>query len=530
MNNTEIIFNSKARKKLKQGVDIISDVAAETMGQQGNYTIIERKFRSPKATKDGYYSIKDIELKDSQMNQGAQLLKEAAKKTADEAGDGTTTCCVLSREIVTKGLNMIEAGSSSTDIKRGIDKAVKVVVKDIQKMAIKVDKDSDMIEQVATISANNNSEIGKQIASAMKKIKANGVVTVDGSNSMESYVEVVDGMKIDRGFISPYFITDTEKMECVLTNPYILMYDEQISGIEPLVPILEEVTKAGRGMLIIAKDVNNQALATLIQNKVKAGLPLACIHAPGHGNSMKDELEDVALITGGTVISDTVGIKLESCNIEMLGMADKVIIARHSTTFVGGKGNKELIDARVKAVKNMIKGITEPYAKEMIEKRLANIDGGIAVFYVGGATETEVDEKKDLIEDAIAATRSAIEMGVVPGGGSSLVLASKSLSRTKGKTKGETIGIEIVRDALSAPLKQIMKNAGKVGDVILDGVVNSDISNAGYDLNKDEFCDMIERGILDTAKVEISALNNASSVANIILMGNCIITEIEERK
>lgn len=530
MNKTEIIFDKEARLKTSEGLKIVAEVAGRTMGQQGNYTIIQTQFGAPKATKDGYYSIKAIELADPQMNQGAQLLKVGAKKTADDAGDGTTTCCVLAREIVDKGLNLIESGSSSTDIKRGIEKAVKAVVKSIEKMSIKVDRGSDMIEQVATISANNNSEIGKQIAGAMKKIKASGVVTVDDSNSMESYIDVVEGMKVDRGFISPYFITNTEKMECVLTNPYVLMYDEQISGIEPLVPILEEVTKQGRGMLIVAKDVNNQALATLIQNKIKAGLPFCCIHAPGYGASMRDELEDVALITGGTVISDTVGTNLETCTIEMLGQADKVIIKRHSTTFIGGKGDKKLIDSRVKAINNMIKGITEPYAKEIVEKRLANIDGGVAVFYVGGATETEVDEKKDLIEDAIAATRSAIEMGVVPGGGSSLVLASKCLAKVKGKTKGETDGIAIVREALSAPLKQIMKNAGKVGDVILDGVLNSDISNAGYDLVKEEYCDMIERGILDTAKVEISALNNAASVANVVLMGNCVITDIPNKE
>ncbi len=529
MIKTKVIFESEARKKSVSGVSVVANVAAETMGQQGNYTIIQQPYGSPKVTKDGYYSIRRVILEDAQENQGAQLLIEGAKKTAEEAGDGTTTYCVITRELVQKGVNMIESGSSRTDIKRGIEAAVAKVTKAIDKMAVKVDRKSNMIEQVATISANNNSEIGKNIAGAIKKVKENGVVTVSESKSMDSYIDVVEGMKIDRGFLSPYFITNSEKMECVLTNPYILLYDEQISGIAPLINILEEATKAGRGVLIIAKDVNNEALATIIQNKVKANLPLACIHAPGYGGSMRDELEDVALITGGTVVSETVGTDLESCTLEMLGEADKVVINRHSTTFIGGRGDKELINARVKAVKLMLEEMSDPHAKEMVENRLANIDGGIAVYYVGGATESEVAEKKDLIEDAIAATRSALEMGVVPGGGSSLVHASKVLNKMKGKTKGEQSGIDIVREALYAPLKQIMKNAGLPSEVILDGVLNWE-EGSGYDLNKREYCDMIERGILDTAKVEISALNNASSVASMILMGNCIITEIEERK
>jgi chaperonin GroEL len=525
MQKKQLKFDKDARKELLEGVRIISKVASETMGQQGNFTIIEQPFGSPKVTKDGYYSIKDIELDDPYQNQGAQMLKEGAQKSAEDAGDGTTTCSVLTYAIAEKGVNLIEAGSSQTDLKRGINKAVAVVCEELKNMAIKVDKDSNMIEEVATISANNNSEIGKQIADAMKQISINGVITVDESKSLESRIEVVEGMKIDRGYISPYFINNPDKMECVLTNPYILMHDDEISGIKPILKTLEDATKEGRAVLIIAKDVNNEALATCIQNKIKANLPIACIHAPGYGESMRDELEDVALITGGTVVSETTGHNLETCTLEMLGEADKVIITRNSTIFQGGRGEKSLIDSRVNAIRKQIKSIAEPYAREMVEKRLANIDGGVAVFYVGGATETEVSEKKDLIEDAIAATKSALEMGVVPGGGSSLIHASKVLSeKVCGENEGEAQGINIIREALSAPLKQIMSNAGLSEEVILNKVEESKLKNAGYNLVTNKVCNMIKEGILDTAKVEVLALTNAASVANMILMGNTVIT------
>ncbi|MHA2009955.1 MAG: Hsp60 family chaperonin [Promethearchaeota archaeon] len=528
MQKKDIKFGKEARKLIVDGINIVCKVASETMGEQGNYTIIEQLYGSPKVTKDGYYSIKDIEFEDPFMNQGALLIKEAAKKSAEEAGDGTTTCCVLAREIINRAINVVEAGSSQTYVKKGIEIAVKIICEELNNMSIKVDKDSEMIEQVATISANNNSEIGKQIADAMKEITSNGVITVDESKSLDSRVEVVEGMKIDRGYISPFFINNSDKLECVLENPYILLHDEQISGIKPILKILEDATKEGRGVLIIAKDVNNEALATLIQNKVKGNLPLACIHAPGYGASMIDELEDVALITGGTVISETTGHNLETSSLEMLGEADKVIITRNSTTFIGGKGDKELIESRVSAIRNQIKSITEPYVKEMLNKRLANIDGGIAVFYVGGATETEVDEKKDLIEDAIAATKSAIEMGVVPGGGSSLVHASKSLLNIDYKeyNKDVAIGIEIIRESLFAPLKQIMLNAGEPSDMILEKVKESEFNYAGYNLKSGMISNMVVEGILDTAKVEISALTNASSVASMVLMGSSIITNI----
>jgi len=526
----ELLFKSEARKKLLEGVLDVTNVAAETMGQQGNYAVIEENYFAPKVTKDGYYSIKQIDFKDKQKNQGARLVIEGAKKSAEDAGDGTTTYCVLMRDIVVNAIRVTEAGASSTYVKKGIEKAVELVNAEIKRMAKPIKKDSKELEEVATISANNNRLIGREIALAMSKLKDNGVIKADDSNSLESYVEVVDGMKIDRGYISPYFITDPEKMECVLDNPYILVHDDVISGIKTLVPILEEISKVGRSILIIAKDVNNEALATLINNKVKGGFPVACVHAPGHGVSMTDEIEDIAMVTGATVISETTGHLLEDSTLEMLGECDKVIINRNSTVFVGSKGDKELIDARVKAVKKRLKDVTDFHVREMFEKRIANIDGGIAIFYVGGATESEVSEKKDLIEDAIAATKSAIEMGVVPGGGSSLVLASKVLDGVEGDNADETIGIKIIKNSLSAPLKQIMTNAGLNGDVILNDVMSSKIKNAGYNLKTNKVCDMITDGVLDTAKVEIMALTNASSQANLILMSSALITNEEERK
>lgn len=525
----DISFKSDSRKKLLAGVTKVTNVAAETMGQQGKYVIIEDNNFPPKVTKDGYYSIKAIELEDPQENQGGRLTREGAKKSAEEAGDGTTTYCVLLRDIVTNAIKVTEAGASQTYIKKGIEKAVELVNAEIKRIAIPIDKKSNMLEQVATISANNNSFIGSEIARAMKSLKENGVIKVDESNSLDSYIEVVDGMKIDRGYISPYFITDSDKMECVLTNPYILIHDDMISGIKPLVPVLEAISSEGRAVLIIAKDVNNEALATLIQNKVKGGFPVACVHAPGYGATMVDEIEDVAMVTGATVISETTGYSLEDASLEMLGECDKVIISRNSTVFVGSKGDKELIKSRVKAVKKRIEDVTDFHVREMFEKRIANIDGGIAMFYVGGATESEVSEKKDLIEDAIAATKSALDMGVVPGGGSSLVLASKVLDGVQGDNADETIGINIVKESLSSPLKQIMSNAGLNGDVILDKVLSSKIKNAGYNLRTNEICDMIKEGVLDTAKVEVSALTNASSQANLILMASALITEVKEK-
>ena len=528
INKKEIKFDGVARAHLAEGVKKVSQVAGATMGRMGKFTIIGLQFGSPKVTKDGYYSIRNIKLEDKFENEGCELAKEGARKIAEEAGDGTTTYTVLLNAIIQKGLSAMASDRNPREIKKGIDKAVKIICNNLKTMAVKIDKDSDMIERVATISANNDPEIGGHIADAMKKLKNNGMITVDESNTGESYIDIVEGMKIDRGYISPYFITNPDKMECILENPYILMHDDQISGIKPILNILEEVTKEGRALLIVAKDVNNEALATIIQNKVKGGLQLACIHAPGMGASMADELEDVALITGGTVVSETVGTNLESCSIDMLGQADKVIIKRHNTVFVGGKGHKDLIETRIKAVEKMIEGITEPYAKEVVEKRLANIDGGVAVYHVGGATPSEVGEKKDLIEDAIAATKSAVEMGVVPGGGSSLALSISCLDKSMEEWNDEAIGVSIVRDALKAPLKQIMENAGLTGDTILDKVLESNVSNAGYDLSKGEICDMMKEGILDTAKVEICALTNAASVANMILMGATVLVDKEE--
>ena len=526
----DLLFSSEARKKILEGVLDVTNTAAQTMGQQGNYAVIEEQYFAPKVTKDGYYSIKQIEFADKQKNQGARLVIEGAKKSAEDAGDGTTTYCVLMRDMVSNAIKVTEAGASQTYVKKGIELAVKLVNKEIEKMSIPIKKGSDMLEQVATISANNNPEIGKEIAKAMAMLKSNGVITVGESSSLESHMEIVEGMKIDRGFISPYFINNPDKMECVLKNPYILIHDEAISGFKDLIGILEGVAQAGRSVLIIAKDVNNEALATLIQNKVKGNMPVACIHAPGYGATMIDELEDVAMVTGGTVISETTGVLLEDASLDMLGECDKVVITRNSTVFVGAKGDKDLIEARVKGVKKRLEDVKDIHVKEMFEKRIANIDGGVAVFHVGGATESEVSEKKDLIEDAIAATKSAVEMGVVPGGGSSLVLASKVLDGLTSPNADETIGINIVKEALYSPLKQIMTNAGLNGDVILNNVMISKLKNAGHDLKTGKVCDMIKAGILDTAKVEITALTNASSQANLILMSGVLVTNQEERK
>jgi chaperonin GroEL len=534
INKNDIKFGKDARQLMTEGLNMVANVAANTMGQQGNYACIERPYGSPKITKDGYYSIKDIELEDPVMNQGNLLLREGAKKSAEDAGDGTTTFCVLTKEILNKSINAIESGSSQTNIKKGIELAVQDACEQINLLSMEIDRGSDMIKSVATISANNNEEIGSQIADAMKKIKENGVITVDESKSLDSRVEIVDGMKIDRGYISPYFINNEDKMECVLDNPYILLHDEQISGIKPILKVLEDATKEGRAVLIIAKDVNNEALATLIQNKVKANLPLACIHAPGFGASMLDELEDVAMITGGTVVSETTGHKLEEVNLDMLGEADKVVIKRNSTTFIGGKGDKELIDTRVNAIRNQIESLSDASVKELFEKRLANIDGGIAVFYVGGATETEVDEKKDLIEDAIAATKSAVESGVVPGGGASLLHVSFALEhlqevhRSQNADKDFIIGYQIIIDSLREPMKQILKNAGVPHDLIVEKIRESEDFDMGYNLNTNEICNLIKEGILDTAKVEVCALTNASSVAKMILMSSSVITEIKK--
>lgn len=529
MNEKELVFKEDARSKMAKGVETLAQVAGATMGREGKFTIISQIYGAPKVTKDGYYSIRQMNLVDKFEDQGCELAKEGARKTADEAGDGTTTYAVLLDAIIKGGLGAIAANKSPREIKRGIDKAVKLVCENLTKMAIPVDKDNAMIEKVATISANNNPIIGKNIADAMKKLKSNGIITVGESKTGEDHIDIVEGMKIDRGYISPYFINNADKMECVLEDAYILFHDEAISGIKPILKILEQVTEEGKPLLIVAKDVNNEALATIVQNKVKAGLPLACVHAPGDGASMADEIEDVAIITGGTVISDRVGLNLETCTLEMLGKADKIIIKRTSTSFVGGQGHKDLIDSRINAIKKILEGITENYAKEIVEKRLANIDGGVAVYNVGGSTETETGEKKDLIEDAIAATRSAVEMGIVPGGGSSLALSVKVLDEEVKEYSDEAVGVSVVADALRAPLIQIMDNAGLSGEAILDKVLESKLKNAGYDLTSGEICNMIKQGILDTAKVETSALTNAASVASMILMGDTVMVDKPEK-
>lgn len=525
----KVIFKEEASKKLQEGVNKIANIAAETMGQQGNLAILHQHVAAPpKVTKDGYYSIRHVQLEDEDENNAAQLVIEAARKSADEAGDGTTTCCVLTRELVNEGFKNIAAGARRKDITKGIDIAVDIVSTELMKMSQPVKRGTKMVEQVATVSANNNSEIGKQIAHVMSKIKDGGAIDVVSSNSLNSYTEVVEGMKIDRGFISPYFINNNKKYQCELNNPFILLHNETISSLSSILPIIEKSLQAGRGLVIISKDVNNEALASLIQNKMESGFPLAAVYAPGFGEGMMDELEDIAMVTGGTVISDQAGYSLEEAELEMLGEVDRVVITRNETTFIGGKGNKKTIKDRISFVRSELKDVTQKSHRDNLERRIANIDGGVAVMYVGGSTEAEVQEKKDLIEDAIAASKAALDSGVVPGGGSSLLLASKKLDNIP-IDSDIALGINIVRKALYAPIKQIMKNAGEPEDMIVQKVLESKRKNAGFNLNTGTICDMVRAGILDTAKVEISALQNAASVSKLILRGTVSVTPTEEK-
>lgn len=512
--------------KLKEGIEKVAEVAAATMGKEGNFTIIEENIGyPPKATKDGFYSIKSLRFKDPVVNQSAQLLISAAKKTAEEAGDGTTTCCVLTERLVSEGLKQIHAGRSRVDITRQIDKAVDMVCENIKEFATPL-KGKSMIEQVATVSANNREDIGSLVAEAYNNIKDTGKVTTTKTKALKSYCETTEGMTVERGYISPYFINNDKRYECKFQNPYILLYDEAITKIDSILHILEAVILAERPLVIVAKDVANEALATLVQNKMQQGFPVAAIYAPGFGSqSTIDHLEDIAMVTGGTVVSEFTGYKLDGVSLEMLGEADSIVITRNETTIVGGKGDKKQVEDRLTFIRSEIADITDSLTKEALERRIANIDGGVSIIYVGGSTDAEVGEKEDLIEDAIAACKAAKELGVVAGGGSSLLMARKTIYNQ------ENLGLggDIVYNALSAPMEQIMTNAGLTGKSIVEKVSESKLKNAGYDLIQGDICDMIKSGILDVAKVEISALQNAASVAKIILRGVITITKIREQ-
>ncbi len=519
----EIKFDVEAREKILRGVSILAKAVKVTLGPRGRNVIIEKSWGSPTVTKDGVTVAKEIELEDKFENLGAQMVKEVASKTSDTAGDGTTTATVLAEAIYKEGLKVVAAGANPMDVKRGIDKAVEVVVNELKKMSKEV-KDRKEIAQVATISANNDPSIGEIIAEAMSKVGKEGVITVEEAKSMETTLEVVEGMQFDRGYLSPYFITDPEKMVCELEDCYVLCYEKKISSMKDLLPVLEQVARSGRPILIIAEDVEGEALATLVVNKIRGTLKCAAVKAPGFGERRKAMLEDIAILTGGRFISEDLGIKLENVRLEDLGMAKKVIIDKDNTTIVEGAGKKEAIEARVKQIRTQIEETTSDYDREKLQERLAKLVGGVAVIRVGAATEAEMKEKKARVEDALNATRAAVEEGIVPGGGVALLRCQKALENLK-LEGDQAIGVEIVKKALEEPLKQIAENAGKEGAVIVEKVKSADNPNFGFDAQKEEFCDMIERGIIDPTKVVRLALQNAASVASLLITTEALVAE-----
>ena len=525
----EISFNLEARDSLKRGVDALANAVKVTLGPKGRNVIIDKKYGAPSITKDGVSVAKEIELKNPIENMGAQMLKEVASKTADVAGDGTTTATVLAQAIVTAGLKNVAAGANPMDLKRGIDKAVVSVVESLRKMSKSVGDDNQKIEQVATISANNDSEIGKLIAEAMEKVKKEGVITVEEAKGTETTVNVVEGMQFDRGYISPYFVTNADKMEAVLESPYILLYDKKISNMKELLPILEKVVQTGRPLLIIAEDVDGEALATLVVNKLRGSLKIAAVKAPGFGDRRKAMMEDIAILTGGTVISEERGFKLDAADITYLGKAEKVTIDKDNTTVVNGAGKKEDITARVNQIKAQIETTTSDYDKEKLQERLAKLAGGVAVLYVGAATEVEMKEKKDRVDDALHATRAAVEEGIVPGGGVAYIRCISSLEKLKGANDDETTGVLIVKRALEEPLRQIVENAGIEGSIVVQKVKEGK-DDFGYNARIDAYENMLKAGVIDPTKVTRVALENAASIAGMLLTTECVLSEIKEDK
>jgi chaperonin GroEL len=523
----EILFNVDARDKLKRGVDALANAVKVTLGPKGRNVIIDKKFGAPIVTKDGVTVAKEIELKDPVENMGAQMLKEVASKTADSAGDGTTTATVLAQAIVTAGLKNVAAGANPMDLKRGIDKAVRAVVENLQKQSQKIGDDNKKIEQVATISANNDNTIGKLIAEAMKRVKKEGVITVEEAKGTETSVEVVEGMQFDRGYISPYFVTDTDKMEVVMENPLILITDKKISGMKELLPLLEKALQTGKPILMIAEDVDGEALTTLVVNKIRGSLKIAAVKAPGFGDRRKAMLEDIAILTGGTLISEERGYKLEDADLSMLGTAEKITIDKDNTTVVGGKGKKADITSRVNQIKVQIESTTSDYDKEKLQERLAKLAGGVAVLYVGAATEVEMKEKKDRVDDALAATRAAVEEGIVPGGGVAYIRAIDGLEKMKGINDDETTGIAIVIRAIEEPLRQIVINAGVEGAVIVQKVREGK-GDFGYNARTDKYENLYAAGVIDPAKVTRIALENAASIASMLLTTECVLAEVKE--
>ena len=523
----EIKFEIKAREELKKGVDALADAVKVTLGPKGRNVIIEKKFGAPHITKDGVSVAREVELEDPFQNMGAQLVKEVASKTGDDAGDGTTTATVLAQSIINVGLKNVAAGANPMDIKRGIDKAVAAVVAEIRGMAQEVGDDFKKIEDVARVSANNDEAIGRLIAEAMKKVKKEGVITVDEAKGTETTVDIVEGMQFDRGYISPYFVTNPEKMECEMDSPYILIFDKKISNLKDMLPILEATAQSGRPLLVIAEDVDQEALATLVVNRLRGSLKICAVKAPGFGDRRKEMLEDIAVLTGGVVISEEKGMKLESATLDYLGRAEKVTVNKENTTIVNGAGNKESIAARVAQIKTQIEQTTSDYDREKLQERLATLAGGVAVLHIGAPSEVEMKEKKDRVDDALSATRAAIAEGIVPGGGVAYIRCVQKLEGLKGDNDDETTGILIVKRAIEEPLRQIVANAGVEGAVVVQKVKEG-TGDFGYNARTDTYENLLAAGVIDPAKVTRVALENAASIAGMFLTTECVIAEKKE--
>ncbi len=523
----EIVFNNDAREQLRKGVDALANAVKVTLGPKGRNVVIDKKFGAPQVTKDGVSVAKEIELENGIENMGAQMVKEVASKTNDQAGDGTTTATVLAQAIVNTGLKNVTAGANPMDLKRGIDKAVAAIIADIKAQAQEVGGDINKIRQVATISANNDSTIGDIIAEAMEKVTKDGVITIEDAKGIDTNVKVVEGMQFDRGYISPYFVTDTEKMECTYDNPYILIFDKKISTMKDLLPVLEKVVNTGRPLLIIAEDVESEALATLVVNRLRGSLKIAAVKAPGFGDRRKEMLEDIAILTGGTVISEEKGYKLEDADLSMLGQSEKISIDKDNTTIVSGKGDSEMIKARVGQIKAQIEKTTSDYDREKLQERLAKLAGGVAVIYVGAASEVEMKEKKDRFDDALHATRAAVEEGIIPGGGTAYLRAAAKLDAVKPENEDEKLGVEIIRRAVEEPLRMIVENAGLEGSVIVNEVKNGQ-GDYGYNARAEKFENLFQSGVIDPAKVSRVALENAASIAGMLLTTECVLCDIKE--
>ncbi|MBE6335337.1 MAG: chaperonin GroEL [Lentimicrobiaceae bacterium] len=523
----DILFNLDARDGLKKGVDALSNAVKVTLGPKGRNVIIEKSYGAPHITKDGVSVAKEIELQDPVENMGAQLVKEVASKTNDLAGDGTTTATVLAQAIVAAGLKNVIAGANPMDLKRGIDKAVATVVESLKAQSEQVGESIDKIQQVASISANNDNAIGTLIAEAMAKVKKEGVITVENAKGIETHVDVVEGMQFDRGYISPYFVTNTEKMEAVYENPFILIYDKKVSVMKDLLPILEKSLQTGRPLLIIAEDIDSEALATLVVNRLRGSLKVVAVKAPGFGDRRKEMLEDIAILTGGTVISEEKGYRLEDATLAELGSADKITITKDNTTIVNGQGSKEAIEARATQIKAQIATTTSDYDREKLQERLAKIAGGVAVIYVGAASEVEMKEKKDRVEDALNATRAAIEEGIIPGGGVGFIRAISSIEKMKGENDDETTGIAIIKRALEEPLRQIVENAGLEGSVVVNKVREGE-GDFGFNARTETYENLLKTGVIDPVKVSRVALENAASIASMLLTTECVISNHKE--